>query len=208
MFTFEKISKDNIDIHLMYFDSFELKAEEHVFFAEEKQKYDNFKSESRKREFLATRILKNHIFGKVQISYTRIGAPYIDSEGFISVSHATGVVAIAFSKFFKLGLDLEPVREKIHRVKHKFLSEDEESSLDTDSTLEMIKVWSGKEALYKLSGRKGLIFAKEMFLNKISEEKWEGTIYNPTEILVTQLRIFEKNGIVISINTCAVESIG
>lgn len=192
----------------MYFDAFDLAQNEHVLFSDEKEKFDAFKSVSRKREFLATRMLKNHIFGKVKISYTRIGAPYIDKEGFISISHATGVVGIAFSKFFKLGLDLEPVREKVHRVKHKFLSEDEASNLDTESTLEMIKVWSAKEALYKLSGRKGLIFAKDMLLNKLTEECWEGTIYNPTEILVTQLLIFDKKGVVISINTSAVESIG
>jgi len=69
---------------------------------------------------------------------------------------------------------------------------------------EMIKVWSGKEALYKLAGRKGIIFAKELLLQKKNDLLWNGEIDFPDVKKHVELTIDEKNDFVISINASPV----
>lgn len=152
-----------VKVYLLYYDEFSLVDYHHVLNYEEKQRIESFKSTKRKREFLAVRLLKNELFGDNEICYSEIGAPFIANGGFISISHAEKVVGIAVSKS-PIGLDLEPINEKVHRVKHKFLSGSEKQVFNINSTEELIKIWSAKEALYKLSGEKGLIFSDNLIL--------------------------------------------
>ena len=71
----------------------------------------------------------------------------------------------------------------------------------------MTRVWSAKEALYKLAGRKKIIFKEELILSKSSSGMWLGKIVNPDHTLSVQLDIFDHNGTVISINNSKVERI-
>lgn len=172
----------------------------------EKERFFAFTNLQRKREFIATRILRHELFGFQHIHYDRVGAPYIEDEGFISISHSKNMVGIAFCKNFKVGLDIENIHPKIENIKHKFLSVDEIEHLNCNSPVELTKVWSGKESLYKISGRKGINFRTDLFLKKKSEEEWEGKIINHNEILTTELNIFELENRIISINTKSCES--
>jgi phosphopantetheinyl transferase len=176
----------------------------HNLLPNEQQRVEQFGNDLRKREYIATRVLRTMIFGNEPILYSPIGAPYIKEEGFISISHAHQVVGLAFCKDFPIGLDLEPIRSKVLRVSGKFLSDDEKSELDTQNVTEMIKVWSGKEALYKLAGRKGIIFAKELLLKKKTDLLWSGKICFPDLTKHVELTIDEKNDFVISINASPV----
>ena len=134
-----------------------------------------------------------------------VGAPFIKGEGFISISHSKNIVGIAGCNEFKVGLDIEPINDKISKIKHKFLSLDEIEKLDCDSTTELTKVWSGKESLYKVSGTKGINFRTELSLIKNEEEKWEGFFINDVHSMRTELSIFEVDKRIISINTCVCE---
>lgn len=187
----------------MFYDNFDI--EDHLFqlLPKEVERQNSFSHIKRKREFIATRILRTSLFGKDEIKYTEIGAPYIDGEGFISISHAKNVVGLAFSKDHPVGLDLEQIREKVHKIKHKFLSHNELNNLNTDNTEEMIKVWSAKEALYKLAGRKKIIFAKELMLSKTNAVEWSGTIINPDHKKKVELNILTHKEFVISFNISA-----
>lgn len=170
---------------------------------QEKERYFSFTHENRRLEFVATRILRHRLFGFQHIHYDEHGAPYIEDEGYISISHAPGVVGIAISKDFKVGLDLEIIRDKAADLSFKFLSPDEMESLDNRSSLEMTKVWSAKEVLYKLAGRKQILFKEHLLLKKISDENWQGTIINPSGKIKVDLAIFVKNDLIISVNPTA-----
>jgi phosphopantetheinyl transferase len=184
----------------MYYDWFDTSLYLDHLTTDETERFFSFKHENRKQEFLATRILRHQLFGFTHIHYNNHGAPYIEDEGFISISHAPGVVGIAVCHAFQIGLDIEPMRPKAHALQEKFLSEAEKICFDTSNEVEMTKVWSAKEALYKLAGRKQLIFKKELLLDKSTEEVWRGTIINPTSTLKVDLNIFVKDHLVISIN--------
>jgi len=206
-FNQEFLQINQVGIHLFHFNEFDPFEYLDQLTTEEQERLFLFKHLNRRREFVATRILRHRLFGFEHIHYDENGAPYINKEGYISISHAPNVVGIAISKDFKVGLDLEIIREKSLLVKHKFLSIDETKKLALDSTIEMTKVWSGKEALYKLAGRKEIHFKTELLLEKKSETDWIGIIHNYGHSLKVEMCIFEHNGTIVSLNKMPCERI-
>jgi 4'-phosphopantetheinyl transferase len=178
MFAIEKLSfkkEIDVDVYLMKYPAFDPNLEMGVLNETEKQRVKTFGSIKRQREFIAVRLLKNRIFGKPPIYYNTIGAPYISKDTFISISHSNNMVGIATSVSF-IGLDLEPIDNKVHRVKDKFLSLQEKQLFNTDSTVELIRIWSAKEALYKLSGEKGLLFSENLVINSLQGDVFHAAI--------------------------------
>lgn len=204
MFHTESIKYGPVTVFLLYYDDFVTEEHLHNLLPNEQVKLQSLNHPSRRREFVATRVLRTIHFGNEPILYSKIGAPHVEGEGFISISHANHVVGMAYCQSFHVGLDLEPIHEKVMKVKHKFLSDEEKILTDTDSVEEMIKVWSGKEALYKLAGRKEIVFAENLLLTKIDELHWKGRIYFPNNKKEVELTIDRKDNFVISINASPV----
>lgn len=202
-FTQDLIQLKDVDIHLMYFRPFTATDYLDQLTEQENERFFTFRHENRRQEFVATRILRHRLFGFQHIHYDEHGAPYIEDEGFISISHAPGVVGLAISKDFKVGLDLEPVQTKALRLRSKFLSEEETRELAIDCETEMTKVWSAKEVLYKLAGRKQIHFKTELLLKKETDAHWKGTILNPTETVHVDLTIFVHHEVIVSVNSKA-----
>lgn len=164
------------------------------------ERFFSFSSLNRRQEFVASRILRHTIFGTEHIHYDEMGAPYIKGEGFISISHTKGVVGIAFSPQFKVGLDLERITDKASRVCDKFLSDDEGQLFNRLDAVEMTKVWSCKEALYKLAGRKGFIFKEHLLLKKGGDALYLGQIIHPKEVINVEINTFADGDLIISVN--------
>ena len=201
MFHTETRKYGPVEVHLLYFENFIAEEHYHNLMDEEFERLKSLKHPSRKREYVATRVLRSMVFGNEHILYDEVGAPYIEGEGFISISHAPHVVGLAFCKLFQIGLDLEPIRDKARTVKNKFLSESEYRLLATEDILEMTKVWSGKEALYKLAGRKGILFSENLHLSKHNEHEWEGKIQFPDMVKFVPMHIVRVNDFVLSVNS-------
>ena len=199
-FKFEEIQINQSTIYTCSFESFSPLDYSNYLSSTEQEQLFSFKSESRRMEYVASRILRHRIFGFQHIRYNQNGAPYIEGKGFISISHCHNIAGIAINKDFKVGLDLEAPRENIHELKHKFLSEHEKQVFDTTNKLEVTKIWSAKEALYKMAGRKKIIFSTELLLDKDQDGNWSGTIINDDHDLSVKLNIFEHEGIIFSIN--------
>jgi phosphopantetheinyl transferase len=197
----ESIKINKSIIHLMWFENFDTKLYLDHLSEIEKERYFEIKHENRKQEFVATRILRHEIFGHQHIHYRIHGAPFIENEGFISISHSKNCVGIAINSNHEIGLDLEYKRVNIKKIQHKFISEKEGEIFDCNSTSEVTKIWSSKEALYKLAGRKGIDFKTELQLSKKDDLHWCGKIQNIDHFLTTELSIFEKDDLIISINS-------
>ena len=196
---------NQVNIHLLHFEPFDPATYLDQLTTDEQERFFSFGHINRKMEFVASRVLRHRIFGFEHIHYDEHGAPYINKEGYISISHAEGVVGIALCPHFKVGLDLETIREKAIILSPKFLSPTEANSFDTKSAVEMTKVWSAKEVLYKLAGRKKIIFKEELLLSKSENDTFNGTIINPDHELHVELRVFEKQNTIISVNHKACE---
>lgn len=206
-FSTSKIDLGASTIYTLRYDHFDPHQFLEKLTPDEQERFSGFGHMRRKCEFVATRLLRHDLFGFQHIHYTAEGAPYIPDGPFISISHAPNIVAIAVNKDHAIGLDLEPPRKDIHRVQHKFLSREELELFDCDAAEIVTRIWSAKEAMYKLAGRKKIIFAEELLLQPETAEIWTGRIINPDHELHVKLNIFDREGIIYTINTEAVERI-
>ncbi|MCB0401279.1 MAG: 4'-phosphopantetheinyl transferase superfamily protein [Flavobacteriales bacterium] len=124
-------------------------------------------SESRIKQWLATRLLLQQLLPGEQITYTEKGKPLLSNGKHISISHTTEFAAVLVSDH-ACGIDIEKQDQKIERVKHKFLSTEDIEKLQT--TEELTVYWSAKEALYKYYGEKEVLFIEHLFVDQFSTE--------------------------------------
>jgi 4'-phosphopantetheinyl transferase len=133
-----------------------------------------YKAESRKKQFIASRLLLGEMTGYPGLGYTASGKPYLlNDQRTISISHAGSLAAILLSEK-QTGIDLEEVTSKVDRIAARFL--DEKELAFATSTLSRTICWCAKEALYKMDGNKKIIFARDMHIEPF-EEADSGIIY-------------------------------
>lgn len=133
------------------------------------------KSESRIKQWLAVRLLLNQSYPNVVIEYDIFGKPFLANGVYLSISHAGDYAVIALNTTKKCGIDIEQISTKVDRIKHKFLSVDELTKVETLE--ELTQFWCAKEALYKLYGEKELIFNEQLFVaNKNKPNTLSGRI--------------------------------
>lgn len=194
-------------IHVLDYPEFEIADYFDVLTELERERCLQFSHIRRQREFVATRVLRHNLFGFEHIHYDPNGAPYLNGDTFISISHCSNHVAIAVNDLYPVGLDLEIVRPDIHKIMAKFVGIEELSSFDCDDATVVSKIWSAKETLYKLAGRKKIHFKEELLLSCISESEWSGRILNHDHELHVKLNIFEQDGIIFTLNSAPIERI-
>jgi phosphopantetheinyl transferase len=121
----------------------------------------------KQRERLASR-------GCVQELVTKVGKTYkgitkdehdkphlIDLNYHISISHSFPYAVAILHKMLPVGIDIENPVEKLGRIAHRFLNEKEFDHCDGDIK-KLCIYWSGKEAIFKLNGKIGLNFKKDI----------------------------------------------
>jgi 4'-phosphopantetheinyl transferase EntD len=90
------------------------------------------------------------------------GKPFLkDNHCQISLSHSYPFVVAIIHEDQAVGIDVEQPKDKILRIAPKFLSEEEQVSCGDDISL-LCTYWCAKEALYKLYGKKKLIFKEHL----------------------------------------------
>lgn len=130
-------------------------------------------------EWLSSRYLLHLMSGRVSRgAFTKDvhGKPHlVDSEFHVSISHSRDLVAVIASKLL-VGIDIQYFVAKIHRIKHKFVNEDELENIPENKTLEALHIiWGAKESLYKAYGKRALDFKKhikisDLYLNSTKGE--------------------------------------
>ncbi len=144
------------------------------------EELEKYKTDKRKKEFLCSKILLKELFDKqISVQYNKFGKPFIlNSKWNISITHSGKYVAVARSKQ-ELGIDIELISEKLDRTKHKYSSDYELKSLDSNQNLYHLALyWSGKESVYKLVGNEALIFNEEMKIERFIPENKGSFILN------------------------------
>jgi 4'-phosphopantetheinyl transferase len=135
----------------------------------ERELYNTFRSDSRQRQWLAYRHLIKELVSpeSYPVHYDEAGKPFLaGSDRHISVTHTENFAGVILSRQVRVGIDMEKVRPRIERVKEKFLSDDEISSIPREYRLEYLTLaWCAKEALYKLYGCRSLDFRQNLRLS-------------------------------------------
>lgn len=121
-----------------------------------------YKSEQRKCEVLAVRLLIKEIIGdNVQLLHQDNGKPYLSSGMNIGISHTRGFAVIIVSHSKQVSVDIEYFSNRIERIRSKFMRDDENAS----SQVKLLMHWCAKETMYKLFPEDNLTFNKMQLLS-------------------------------------------
>ena len=107
----------------------------------------------RLREKAAERLLLHKAFGQaVALLHDGQGAPRVEAHEpvNISITHTTGLVALAVNERHVIGLDAESTdRQQVIKVRRKFLNASEQQFIAPDDQAAHIIAWTAKEAVIK-----------------------------------------------------------
>ena len=127
------------------------------------------KNDSRKQQFLASRILLKNEFGDWKTTTNGNGKPYqINNSLEISITHDKGIVGLIKSTV-PCGIDIQEITPKVIRVKSKFINKNDiywTSEKEKDLTI----LWCAKEVLYKINGDPNIFFKEHMIIEESEEE--------------------------------------
>jgi phosphopantetheinyl transferase len=122
---------------------------------------EKIRTESRKTEWLAVRVLLKELLGEeTVIAYHPNGAPYLPGKELaISISHTKGYVAVLLPDTPPAGIDIEYRANRILNIRSRFLSSEEDSHIDPAHEADHLLIyWCAKEALFKMMGRNEVEF--------------------------------------------------
>ena len=145
---------------------------------------NSMKSQLHQRGFLSIRhLLKEVGYTDADLIYDEFGKPHLKNGKFISITHSFTFSAIIVSDKFHVGIDIEKQREKILKIAHKFTPFEEYKTIaNVDALISKLTiVWGAKESLYKIYGKKKLLFLHHIYIEdfKFVDEKTTGEIrYN------------------------------
>jgi len=145
---------------------------------EESERYRGFKTDQRRVHWLAYRYVLKNVLKKgdhIRIRYDEHYKPFIDlSDEHISVSHSGKYASVIISRKYRVGIDIEHVHKRLHKVADKFVSEGETGQeLHHMATDSLCLHWCSKEALYKLYGERNLDFREHIRIHALPD-KLEG----------------------------------
>jgi len=133
----------------------------------ELSEYESIKHPRKKLEWLASRLIIQHLVEHLGDSFYGIykdafGKPHLINLPYsISIAHCFPFAAGIINKDHSTGIDIEQPRDKLLYIRHKFLSEKEADVAGTDLET-LCKFWAAKEVLYKIYGRRKLIFKQHL----------------------------------------------
>ncbi len=131
----------------------------------ELQELTSINHPQKKREWLGARnALKSLVkpYGQFYIHKDPNGKPFLDDPNIgISMSHAGDYGAAAINLNGMIGIDVEIERAQVLAIAKKFIHPEEKRTIPM-TVEDLTRIWSAKEALYKMFGRKQLTFGTDM----------------------------------------------
>ncbi|TDQ22673.1 4'-phosphopantetheinyl transferase family protein [Tenacibaculum caenipelagi] len=166
---------------------------------ENRQRVNNMKSDLHQRGFLSVRhLLKEFGYTDNDLVYDEYGKPHLKDGNFISITHSFIFSAVIVSTQQPVGIDIEMQRDKIVKIAHKFTPIEEYKSIANHDALvsKLTIVWGAKESLYKIYGKKKLLFLENIYIEDFSFENNEttGKILYESETSDYDIRFLEMEG--------------
>ncbi len=171
-----------------------------VFLTDEnQQRVNGMKSDLHQRGFLSVRhLLKEIGYTDNDLVYDEYGKPHLKDGNFISITHSFIFSAIIISTEQPVGIDIEMQRDKIVKIAYKFTPIEEYKSIANHDALvsKLTIVWGAKESLYKIYGKKKLLFLENIYIEDFSFDTNEttGKILYEGETSDFDIRFLEMEG--------------
>jgi len=176
------------------------KLQEGIFLSENSTtRLNSMKSQLHQRGFLSIRhLLKEVGYTDADLIYDEFGKPHLKNGKFISITHSFTFTAIIVSDKFHVGIDIEKQREKILKIAHKFTPFEEYKTIaNVDALISKLTiVWGAKESLYKIYGKKKLLFLHHIYIEdfRFADEKTTGEIRYNGESTAYNISFLEFEG--------------
>ncbi len=147
---------------------------------QERKIFSCFQSPLRKQQWLSYRLILPYLVKpkeKSSIDYDKFGKPYLNNGvKHISVSHSGKFSALIASNEHSVGIDIEKIQPKIVHLAERFMNSYELDQISGCHEIESLYlVWTSKEAIYKLYGKKDILFKDHINILPFNFEG-EGTI--------------------------------
>jgi 4'-phosphopantetheinyl transferase len=120
--------------------------------------------QQRKSHFIASRLLARQFFPESPIFKDEYGKPHLtDGKAQISWSHSGDYAALIADDHHATGIDIEKISDRIQKIQDKFCNEADFDCIDPGKVTEsLLLIWTAKESMYKLYGRKVVDFRLHM----------------------------------------------
>lgn len=135
------------------------------------ERLNGMKSDLHQRGFISVRhLLKEVGYTDNDLMYDGFGKPYLKDGKHISITHSFTFAAIIISDDTPVGIDIEKRRDKILKIAHKFTPIEAYKSIANHDALvsKLTIVWGAKESLYKIYGKKKLLFLDHIYIEDFS----------------------------------------
>ena len=118
----------------------------------DRDKHASIKLDKRKREWLGLQYLLRTHPAPLDLSYAETGKPVLPT-GHITLSHCEEYIGMVTSDL-PVGLDIQSPTPQLNRIRTKFCRADELEAADIapDPLGLLTRIWSAKEALFKIYG--------------------------------------------------------
>ena len=163
------------------------------------ERLQSMRSEIHQKGFLSIRhLLKNEGYTDADLFYDQYGKPHLHDGNHISITHSFTFTAIIISKDGPVGIDIEKQRDKIVKIAHKFTPFEEYKTIANHDALvsKLTIVWGGKESLYKIYGKKKLLFLHHIYIEdfKFVDTKTVGQIRYEGMVSTHSIHFLEFEG--------------
>ena len=163
------------------------------------QRVNSMKSEIHQKGFLSVRhLLKEIGYTDADLIYDEFGKPHLKDGTYISITHSFTFSAIIVSERNPVGIDIEMQRDKIVKIAHKFTPIEEYKTIANHNALvsKLTIVWGAKESLYKIYGKKKLLFLHHIYIEdfKFSDEQTTGEIRYEGHVSKHSIHFLEFEG--------------
>ena len=118
-----------------------------LFTSEDIDSFNKYKDEQVRKEKIVSTYLKRNVIGEYHLGER--GKPLSDKIHF-NVSHSHGLVMLALSKDYPIGIDLELVRKVNPKLLDSVTNNEEKEFIKCDK--DFYKIWTSKESLLKACG--------------------------------------------------------
>jgi phosphopantetheinyl transferase len=159
----------------------------------------SMKSDLHQKGFLSIRHLLNKVgYTDFDLIYDKFGKPHLKNGKLISITHSFTFTAIIISDDLHVGIDIEKQREKILKIAHKFTPFEEYKTIaNVDALISKLTiVWGAKESLYKIYGKKKLLFLHHIYIEdfKFEDQETSGEIRFDGETFGYKIKFLEFEG--------------
>ena len=172
----EKINNNAIWCHWKITESLEQMLRNTILSEEGKAEIDSIHHPQKQIESLASRRCIQEIMQSLNTNYEgmykdEFDKPHLINNKFhISISHSFPYAVGIVHKKLPVGIDIEKPVDKLLNISKRFLSQNEWLYAGDDLN-KLCVYWTGKEAIFKLNGKKGISFKENIYIHPFQLRK-------------------------------------